>query len=73
MEGQRCGVVSGTDLDLLMPLLEQGQHPHAVDRWRRVVRHRAVRPLLPGETGCVAGAGKRSTATDVHRALTEAS
>lgn len=51
MPGQRCGVVSGTDLDSLRPLLEKA---NTLTPWGD---HGAsfgivVRPLLPGEDGC---------------------
>jgi hypothetical protein len=50
MEGQRCGVVSGADLDLLMPLLQKA---NSLTPWLDAnLFGVAVRPLLPDETGC---------------------
>jgi hypothetical protein len=55
IQGQRCGVVSGSDLDLLMPLLERANTltPWTDDGASFGI---AVRPLLPGEEGCPAAA-----------------
>jgi hypothetical protein len=50
-QGQRCGVVDGADMDLLMPLL---QDANALTPWTDdgVAYGLLVRPLLPGEAGC---------------------
>jgi hypothetical protein len=50
MESQRCGVVSGTDLDALWPLLVEanGLTPWTDDQSFGI----AARPLLPAEEGC---------------------
>ena len=52
MQGQRCGVVSGTDLDLLMPLLQKA---NTLTPWTDADASFGimVRPLLPGEQGCL--------------------
>ena len=51
MEGQRCGVVSGTDLEALWPLL---QGANSLTPWTDgdAAFGIGVRPLLPSETGC---------------------
>ena len=51
VQGQRCGVVSGSDLDTLMPLLQQANTltPWTDDGASFGI---AVRPLLPAEEGC---------------------
>ena len=51
MEGQRCGVVAGADLDTLWPLLGEA---NALTPWTDgdAAFGIAVRPLLPSETGC---------------------
>lgn len=51
MQGQRCGVVSGSDLDPLMPLLAKA---NALTPWTDggASFGIAVRPLLPAEEGC---------------------
>ena len=51
IEGQRCGAVSGSDLDLLMPLLEKA---NSLTPWTDggASFGIAVRPLLPGEQAC---------------------
>ena len=51
MQGQRCGGVSGTDLDLLMPLLQKA---NTLTPWTDADASFGimVRPLLPGEEGC---------------------
>lgn len=50
-QGQRCGVVEGADLVLLMPLLEKAS---ALTPWTDsdAAYGMIVRPLLPGEEGC---------------------
>jgi hypothetical protein len=50
-QGQRCGVVSGADVELLMPLL---RHANALTPWTDgdASFGLIVRPLLPGENGC---------------------
>jgi hypothetical protein len=50
-EGQRCGVVSGGDVDQLMPLLEKA---NTLTPWTDdgAAYGLIVRPLLPGEEGC---------------------
>lgn len=50
-QGQRCGVVSGADVDLLMPLLEKA---NTLTPWTSdgASFGLMVRPLLPGEEGC---------------------
>jgi hypothetical protein len=49
--GERCGVVSGADVDVLLPLLRQA---NTLTPWTDGdgVFGIAVRPLLPGEPGC---------------------
>ncbi len=56
MPGQRCGVVSDSDLDLLMPLLETA---NTLTPWTGGGESFgiAVRPLLPDEEGCPTAAG----------------
>ena len=51
MPGQRCGVVTGDDLDKVMPLLESANTltPWTDDGASFGI---ALRPLLPGEEGC---------------------
>lgn len=51
MEGQRCGVVSGAELDTLWPLLGEA---NALTPWtdEDAAFGIATRPLLPSETGC---------------------
>jgi len=51
IEGERCGVVSGGDVDLLMPFFERANTltPWTDDGAPFGI---AVRPLLPGEEGC---------------------
>ena len=51
MQGQRCGAVSGTDLDLLLPLLEKA---NSLTPWTDggASFGIAVRPLLPAEKPC---------------------
>lgn len=53
MQGQRCGVVSGSDIDDLMPLLKAA---NALTPWtdEGASFGIAVRPLLPAEEGCSA-------------------
>jgi len=53
--GERCGVVSGTDADTLLPLFGQA---NTLTPWTDdgAAFGIAVRPLLPGETGCLAPA-----------------
>jgi hypothetical protein len=50
-QGQRCGVVSGADAALLMPLLQKA---NALTPWTSedAAYGMTVRPLLPGEEGC---------------------
>lgn len=50
-QGQRCGVVDGADIDLLMPLLQEA---NALTPWTDdgAAYGLLVRPLLPGEDGC---------------------
>ncbi len=50
-QGQRCGVVSGSDVDPVMPLLEQA---NTLTPWTDdgASYGLIVRPLLPGEEGC---------------------
>ena len=57
MEGQRCGVVSGTDLDGLWPLLVEanGLTPWTDDNVSFGI---AARPLLPAEEGCPTAAAE---------------
>jgi hypothetical protein len=47
----RCGVVEGTDLDTLLPLLREST---SITRWvsKGVAYELALRPLLPDESGC---------------------
>jgi hypothetical protein len=49
--GERCGVVSGADVDLLLPLFQQA---NTLTPWTDGdgAFGIAVRPLLPGEPGC---------------------
>lgn len=51
IQGQRCGVVSGSDLELLTPLLEKA---NTLTSWTDggETFGIAVRPLLPDEEGC---------------------
>jgi hypothetical protein len=51
MEGQRCGVVAGADLETLWPLFGEAS---ALTPWTDgdAAFGIAVRPLLPAETGC---------------------
>jgi hypothetical protein len=51
MEGQRCGVVTGADLDTLWPLLGEA---NALTPWTDAdaAFGLAARPLLPSEAGC---------------------
>lgn len=51
MEGQRCGVVAGAELEALWPLLDQA---NTLTPWTDgdASFGIAVRPLLPAETGC---------------------
>jgi hypothetical protein len=51
--GERCGVVTGADVDLLLPLF---QRANTLTPWTDddAAFGVAVRPLLPGETGCPA-------------------
>jgi hypothetical protein len=51
MPGQRCGAVSGSDLNLLLPLLEKA---NTLTPWtdRAASFGVAVRPLLPAEEPC---------------------
>lgn len=53
---QRCGVVSGDDVGILMPLL---RNANALTPWTDddAAYGLLVRPLLPGEEGCVPTAG----------------
>ena len=53
-QGQRCGVVEGGDVDLLMPLLQKA---NALTPWTDddAAYGMIVRPLLPGEAGCQTG------------------
>jgi len=53
MEGQRCGVVDGADLEAVWPLLGQA---NALTPWTDSDASFgiAARPLLPAETGCPA-------------------
>lgn len=54
--GERCGVVSGSDSDSLLPLF---QRANTLTPWTNDggVFGIAVRPLLPGEAGCPAPVG----------------
>jgi hypothetical protein len=56
MPGQRCGVVSGSDADTLLPLLETA---NTLTPWTDAGASFGilVRPLLPAEVGCPAAAG----------------
>ena len=51
--GERCGVVTGADVDQLLPLFRQA---NTLTPWTDddAAFGIAVRPLLPGETGCPA-------------------
>jgi hypothetical protein len=51
LQGQRCGVVAGEDVALLMPSLRKG---NALTPWTEdgTAYGMIVRPLLPGEEGC---------------------
>ena len=51
MEGQRCGVVAGTEVETLWPFLGEA---NALTPWTEgdAAFGIAVRPLLPSETGC---------------------
>ncbi len=50
-QGQRCGVVTGSDVEAVMPLLEQA---NTLTPWTDdgASYGLIVRPLLPGEEGC---------------------
>jgi hypothetical protein len=52
MEGQRCGVVDGPDLQAVLPLLRDA---NSLTPWTSedAAFGIAVRPLLPGEEGCI--------------------
>lgn len=52
MEGQRCGVVGGADVQTLLPLLQEANW---LTPWTSedAAFGIAVRPLLPGEEGCI--------------------
>lgn len=52
MEGQRCGVVAGADVQAILPLL---QDANWLTPWTSegAAFGIAVRPLLPGEEGCM--------------------
>jgi hypothetical protein len=56
MPGQRCGVVSGSDADTLLPLLETA---NTLTPWTDGGASFGiiVRPLLPAEVGCPSAAG----------------